>query len=319
MRSGPSSPPRRRPPAEHDRRGCRDDARDGSRPGRRAHVGPHNAVRRPAAPPEGLAKFVFRAVRPIPLRPRGAEGRLAWASRRRSGRGPTCSRVLNRAPWPGPPRGRASKEPRQNQEFWALLLSTAFCGAEGRPPRLSDGAATGKVGGALGAGLLSVPPWRSPDWGPRLGGSEIFGGFLLFIQGLLEWRTPPHNRAHSVAKRTEYWKNPLLAREAYVLPEGASRYHASWWCTHGAPEGANREAQVGDRRGGRHNGVPPQAHTHKNHQRRRFNLRIRAGSDPRSWSHDRVWGAEIGMGRSSGAACRPLWGRTRRASSGRRI
>ena len=35
--------------------------------------------------------------------------------------------------------------------------------------------------------------------------------------------------------------------------------------------------------------------------------------------HDRVWGAEIGMGRSSGAACRPRWGRTRRAGGGRRI
>ena len=64
---------------------------------------------------------------------------------------------------------------------------------------------------------------------------------------------------------------------------------------------------------------PPPKHTHtENHQRRRFDIRIRAGSDPRSWSrHDRVWGAEIGMGRSSGAACRPGWGRTRRARGGR--
>ena len=29
------------------------------------------------------------------------------------------------------------------------------------------------------------------------------------------------------------------------------------------------------------------------------------------------WGAEIGMGRSLGAACRPRWGRTRRARGGR--
>ena len=168
------------PPAEHDRRGCRDDARDGSRPGRRAHVGPHNAVRRPAAPPEGLAKFVFRAVRPTPLRPRGAEGRLAWVSRRRSGRAPTCSRVLHRAPWPGPPRGRASEEPRQNQEFWALLLSTAFCGAEGRPPRLSDGAATGKVGGRSGLAFCLSLPGGLPTGDPGLGVPKIFGIPLLY-------------------------------------------------------------------------------------------------------------------------------------------
>ena len=180
LRSGPSSPPRRRPPAEHGRRGCRDDARDGSRPGRRAHVGPHNAVRRPAAPPEGLAKFVFRAVRPTPLRPRGAEGRLAWVSRRRSGRAPTCSRVLNRAPWPGPPRGRASKEPRQNQEFWALLLSTAFCGAEGRPPRLSDGAATGKWGGRSEQALCLSIPGGFLTGDPVLGVPKIFGIPLLY-------------------------------------------------------------------------------------------------------------------------------------------
>ena len=163
------------PPAEHDRRGCRDDARDGSRPGRRAHVGPHNAVRRPAAPPEGLAKFVFRAVRPTPLRPRGAEGRLAWVSRRRSGRAPTCSRVLHRAPWPGPPRGRASEEPRRNQEFWALLLSSAFCGAEGRPPRLSDGAATGEVGGRSELAFRLSLPGGLPTGDPGLGVPKIFG------------------------------------------------------------------------------------------------------------------------------------------------
>ena len=70
------------PPAEQrgDWRGYRDDAQDGFRPGRRAHIGPLNAVRRPAAPPEGFAEFMFRAVRPTPLRPRGAEGRLAWIS-----------------------------------------------------------------------------------------------------------------------------------------------------------------------------------------------------------------------------------------------
>ena len=67
------------PPAEQrgDWRGYRDDAQDEFRPGRRAHIGPLNAVRRPAAPPEGFAEVHVPGRPPHPPTPpwgRGATG-----------------------------------------------------------------------------------------------------------------------------------------------------------------------------------------------------------------------------------------------------
>ena len=202
----------------------------GSRPARGACLRPLDPVRRPAAPRRSSAGIEIPdplLIPPVP--PRGTEGRPVH----RAGEA-ARSKKAGRRPERVPPAegGLGRAPPAKNRRLGAC---------RGNP-----------------AGTEIPPSGGLPGWETGAWKFNNFWGIPSLIKGSLGVaHATSHNQAYSAAQRTEYLKNPVPTRDADVFPEVASLAFACSWSTEDAPEGADREAQLGGRHGGRRIAPPP--------------------------------------------------------------
>ena len=134
------------------------------------------------------------------------------------------------------------------------------------PPLLRGGGMTippgrrgrhGESEAALGAGSLPVSFLEVSRLGARACGFRDFWDFSLSIRD--RWSGTRHlTTRHTVLPNARNTGKTRYQRGKHMYSQRAQVCHnAGFWCTQGAPEGPDREAQVGGRRGGRHDGAPP--------------------------------------------------------------